>query len=206
MRKWLILVVVAGFISSCYLIINRPEKSDALTILSIEQTDSRLITDSQETIDIPLYFSKDNSFFIDKDNISYISISDVYNTLEVNIKAIVKKPGTYNYNDTDFYLYVFSLDFSNLSMTDVNMNLSNTSLNISYVNDVKYSFSIGDKNLYFSQVNENSYLSYSNLYAIYNSYADNYINGIVIKFENLPEKEIDINCIDINVDKFNLDI
>ncbi len=207
MKKYIVGALMIYFLIALGLFAFVKDKPDSITILSKKSNYSRILTDNEETIDIPLYFSVDNSFFTSSENIDSVSIHDEFNEIGLKISKITNTKETYEFKQKLYDLFIFSFISKDIEISDIEMKFVNAFLSLTYENDVSYDFSIGDIDLNFKEIANDGYLDLTRLYGVVNQNADgDFLAGIVLGLDNIDDKNITISNIDTGIEDIILDL
>ena len=204
MRKVFTLLVVGFMIVGFLLIYYTDKPTTKVNILSINKHYTRLITNDEETLSIPLYFSSDKSFLTETSAIDSCFLKNDYNRLEVDISEIRYGEAYYDNNQL-FYMYLFDITFNSLTIDLID--IENATFEINYLNEDTINLSIGDVFLRFSEITTNEELDIFRMYTIVNNNDEfDYVSGLIIGLENLCESDIYINTINIGSSLITVDL
>ncbi|MCK4551898.1 MAG: hypothetical protein KAU02_03195 [Tenericutes bacterium] len=195
MRKVFSFIVIGFIVVGFLLIYYIEEPITQVNILSIDKHYTRLITTDEETLSIPLYFSSDKSFLTEASAIDSCFFKNDYNRFQVDISEIRYGEAYYD-NDQLFYLYLFDISFNSLSIDLID--IEEATFEINYLNGDTLNLSIGDIFLRFSEITTGLDIDIYRMYTVVNSTDEiDYVCGLVIGLENLSNKDIYINSIEI---------
>ncbi|MFA7076661.1 MAG: hypothetical protein WC152_08380 [Candidatus Izemoplasmatales bacterium] len=196
------LYIVIGII----LIIVIKPKNVNVNFFTIKQNYSRLMTENESLV-FGFFIDQNSSFITDKDNIVNASLTNNINKIAVNISNIEQIAENIEYKEKLYYQYNLTIDFSEIYVNEFELNLVDAFLELSYINGDTLSLALGDIFLSFGDIECNNYLDYSNIYGLVNNINDElYLTALIIKFENLSDKEIIINQITTNNNMIEFDL
>lgn len=204
MRKGFILSVGLFIALAVGLVLLDESTFDEVSILSIEQNYSRLITSEEESLSFPVYISTDDSFLTSIESIEKTYLENEFNQLEVNLIAITNMDYVEKLDGYTYQLFLYEINFAYLSLNSIV--IDDAKLKIIYINNQEITIRLGDISLSFGDVVGSSYFDIERVYAT-TSYLNNleYVSGIVIGFNNLTMLDISINEINIGSKQVFLD-
>jgi len=198
-----IIILIIGVLVSIYLIKN---KYDKVEILSLKQEYNLIFENSEDTINIPLYFKRDNSYLSRNSQIESVSLSNSSTTLKGKLRSVTTG-STATYKDNTYYEFIFSVSFPLYDDFSEPLFLSDCNFNIKYQNGNTLSFDIGNVNVLFNtNINNRSDIKIVSLSAVTNE-VNNILTivGINISLNNISNKEVILNSIKINNKYYELD-
>lgn len=142
-------------------------KYRSFNILSIEREYNKVITDSEDTLKIPLYLEKKDSFLTDKKRVTKVSFSSDDYKLETNIISI-ENTSRIEYKDKKYYEFYYEVSFLSYDSFSEPIFLENAYMNISYDNGNQMSYKIGNMNLYFNSDITDTNLTITDLSSVCN--------------------------------------
>ncbi len=199
MKKVFFLLIMLYLLLGAILIILSDEKPKQVEIITFSQNYYRLLN-NQESIDIPIFVSSDQTFFTNDSNISEAYIISQDYEIKVNIKNIRNTKTLISYNNQDYNFYYLEITFDNINMIDTSINLRNALLEIIYTNEVVFQFEIGNLDLLFKEIISSNHLDLMHLFGIINEDSNNnlLLKAICLRFDNLTNQDIFIESININ--------
>ena len=124
-------------------------KYDDVDILSVRKEYNHIFQSKTDTLNIPIYIGKRNTFLSNFNEIESTSISSSDYTLSSSLEAIAVG-STLFYNNDKYYEYIYHLSFSLYDDFDEPIFLNDGLFNITYKNGNKLSFEIGNLALLFN--------------------------------------------------------
>ncbi len=206
MKKYFLIVLAGYIIVAGGLALFVKEKPSEISVLSKEMVYSRIMTDPSETIDIPIYFSYKDSFMTEMTNIDKVMLSSKRDEVALTPVNIDERESEI-YAGKEYTFYIFSFQVDNPVVDDVKLTFPGATLEIIYKNEVEMDLSIGDVNLLFDGIENNSHMEMSRMYATTGIEAGvEYVSGVVISFDVHTEQAVDITDIEVNCENARLDI
>jgi hypothetical protein len=198
------LTVIFGFIliSSVIVYYFADDVDQEIHILSIKKDYARVLTE-EEVIDIPIYLTSNQSFITSINNITQTMIISEQDQMSVEISDIVLQDHRVIYDTKEYYLFHFSVDFSNLYSKNLSLDMPSAKLKINYDNEEEFSFDLGDVQILFHDFEQNNHIDFNRMYA---TYKQGSISSIVLDIENKTSQHIQIKNIETlnHKMKFNL--
>jgi len=197
-----LLLIIIGILVSIYLIKN---KYDKVEILSLKQEYNIVYSSNLDTINIPLYFKRDNSYLSRNSQIDSVSLSNENTILKANLKSITTGQVA-NYKEDTFYEFIFSLSFPYYDDFNEPIFISDCEFNIKYKNGNTLSFEIGNVNVLFNtNIKNNGDINLVSLSAVTNEVDSNLtIVGINLSLVNELDRKIKLDTIKINNKNYEL--
>jgi hypothetical protein len=192
--KKVFFIIIGGYllIGAIILMISEDNHSRVIDILSIKKPYARLLTED-ETIDIPIYYTEDQSFLTEVDLINRAYISSDMDEVEIEVIDIKNQSESIQYDEKIYYKYYIEISMQALYNKGLKLNLMNAILNIDYDNDVKMGFDIGDMVVLFEDLNQPNQIDFNRMYGIYD---DEAITGIYLSLMNKTGESIELTSID----------
>ena len=202
--KKIFFIVIALYltISGLIILLKGKDNIDFVDILSIKKDYARIITEN-ETIDIPVYLSSEESFFTTIDNVIGARIEADLNEVEIEITEISNQKQVVTYQEKRYFLYYFTIGFSGVSTPGLKLDFNNANICVTYNNDEILELELGDLNILFHEIKGSNHLNYSKMYSIHDQ---NAIIGIYIDFINKTGQDINLLSIDVLNDKMFLNL
>ncbi|QWB99328.1 hypothetical protein KHQ88_03970 [Mycoplasmatota bacterium] len=191
-RIFIIFIGLYIIVSTAVVFIVDHDLDKEIEILSIQKDYARMLTED-ETIDIPIYISKEKSFFTSVDNIIDAKILSESDEISIEIKEIKKEEKTVFYLDKEYYIYYFMLDLNSVFTLNLKLDFKDALLFLKYNNEEELTLDIGHINIMFSDVYHFNHIDYTRLYSINHM---NSIVGIYIELVNKTGETVFINHID----------
>lgn len=204
--KKVFFIIIFGYLAiGAIVIFSFKEKPEVINYFSIENNYSRLLT-TNEVLSIPIYFSDNKNFLIDSNNVSNVSLKNDIIEVAVDIKAI-NYESTMTYKNKTFYQYSFLIEFSKITIDNLEMEMLDAKLLITYKNSEILEIEIGNLFLNFGDVQGSDHIDLRYLSGIVNEIDDKkYLVGIIIKVDNFTTQPIQIKSISTNVSKMAFSI
>ena len=172
-NKIITLSIFVLFIASGIFVIAVYQKYQAISVLSLKREYNAILTSDDDTISIPLYFEKNNSFLSKKEQVESTCISnDSYKY--VSYLEDVIKDGTVNYQDKTYYGFSFVISFRSYNDSLSPVFIENGRFTVNYKNGDSMVYSIGNLSLTFAN---SSAISNSDLYLLKLSSVNNEVKG-----------------------------
>lgn len=199
-------IIIGGYIliGAIIIMISENDHNSVIDILSIKKPYARLLTED-ETIDIPIYYTEDQSFLTEVDLIDRAYISSDRDEVEVEVIDIKNQLESIQYDEKIYHKYYIEISMQALYNKGLKLNLKDATLNIDYNNDVKMGYKIGDMIVLFDDLNQPNQIDFNRMYGIYD---DEAITGIYLSLMNKTGESIELTSIDclsqdikINLDK-----
>ncbi|MBP5342885.1 hypothetical protein J6Y73_03050 [bacterium] len=186
-----------------YLLVN---KFDDVDILSVKKEYNRVFESSEDTLDIPIYIGKRNTFLSNYKEIESTSISSNNIQLKASLSQI-EVGCTLIYNRNKYYEYIYHLSFDSYDSFQEPLFMSDGLFNITYKNGNRLSFRIGNLSLFFnSNLNTRKDIFFSRLQAVTNEIEGiETIVGVNISIKNNTDSSIHIKSISIKNEHYDLD-
>ncbi len=124
-------------------------KYKSFSILSIKKEYNLVVEDENDTLSIPLYLEKTNSFISSLKEVSSVSISNDEYIFKGKLKDISKEDYVI-YNDSKYYEYDYVISFLSYDSFGEPIFIENAKFNILYNNSEKLSFDIGNMCIFFN--------------------------------------------------------
>ncbi|MFW5847708.1 MAG: hypothetical protein ACOCVF_02200 [bacterium] len=196
-KTFLIIITTYILITAIIIIVKDKDIINEINILTVKKAYSRIIT-PEEVIDIPIFFSEENNFLIDKDNIIDARIKDEHNEVEINIEKIENAYQKTTYENISYFMFYYQIKFNQFAINNLQLNLENSYLEIIYQNETNLQLEIGDLNLLFTSINNHNHIDFTRMYSITN-YENNHnvVKAIYLELENLTGNNIYINSISL---------
>lgn len=207
MKKFFLLALGIYMLVAFGLIIFTKEKANEISILSKTMTYSRIITKSDETIEFPLYFSQEDSFLTVLGNIDVARLTSDTNEISLIPVDITPKETDIKYKDKTYILYMFAFKIEDFNLQDINLEFKEAYLNLTYKNEVKFNFDIGEVNILFNEIINPSHIEMTRMYATVDN-SDNleYVSGIVIGIKKHTVDNVVITKLNTFLGDSNLDL
>ncbi|MCB9498657.1 MAG: hypothetical protein H6687_02075 [Bacillales bacterium] len=192
MKKKILLLCVAlilfSTIASFSILIYK--KYDQVEIISLKREYNCVLSDT-ETLSIPLYFSKNNSFLTNKKQIESISIINNDNGF-ISYLEDLKEGDKLTYKNQKYYEFIFILSFKSYEDFSDPVYIKDAKIKITYKNGVIENFLIGNANILFnSNISDNNDFSVLKLSAVTNTIDEmETIVGINLALLNNTENDI----------------
>ncbi|MBU1144268.1 MAG: hypothetical protein KJ971_00225 [Firmicutes bacterium] len=207
MKKVVFLLLISYILFSVTLFITHKQEATSVSILSLKEQHSRVITSQEELFDVFIYFDQTNSFFTDIQNVENCELVDEFELITVKLFSIVDTNEIVTYENKNYTTYQFNLSFEQLYSENASFEFENASLNIYYSNDVLVTLEIGNVNLLFDEVSNFMHLDIQRLYGVFNEIEQvEYLMGIVLNLEAISPGIIEIKKIECNVISIHLDL
>jgi len=191
------IAIVAGFILISVILLSfEKELSNEISILTFSSNYSRLITQDQEIVSIPVYLNSDRSFLTTIEAVESASLDANQNILETEIVDIRYSEYSDYLEGDEYFLYYFDLIFPNSNITNYFIELDNAYLDVIYENGDLISLEVGELNLRFSDIDSPGYIEMYRMYALTDDETGSTC-GIVIGLRNKTISEITVNRIDV---------
>lgn len=199
--KKIFFIIIFGYLAiGAIVIFSFKEKTDVINYFSIENNYSRLLT-TNEVLSIPIFFSDNKNFLIDSNNISSVSLKNDIFEVAVDIKAI-KYDSTIVYLNKTYYQYSFLIEFSKITIDNLEMEMLDAKLLITYKNSEILEIEVGNLFLNFGDVQASDHIDLRYLSGIVNEIdGKKYLVGIILKVDNFTTQPIQIKSISTNVSK-----
>jgi hypothetical protein len=134
-------------------------------ILSVRESRSRLITSPDETVDIPLYFSREDTFFIEPRWVRTARLTDGEEEMAVSLD-IIDTQETTPYQKRSYFLYRFRIGFRGIDADGMRLDWDSARLIVDYENEKTLSVEIGDLSLVFFHGDNPPHLDFFRLYPV----------------------------------------
>ena len=206
MKKIIFGIILVFILFSAVMIIIDEEKTDVIEYFTLKQNFSRIINDD-ESLDVSVFIDNDESFLTDRESITSARIISEMTELSVNVRHIEKVDEGLLFDEKLYSLYTFSLEFSDVSLSDIDLEFLNSELEISYQNGDTIVLYLGNVWLSFKDIEVNNHFDISHMYAI-TDYLDDerVITALVIRFDKYADQNIVISDIDAKNQVFGLDL
>lgn len=193
MKKWVLIIIGLYFVFAIILILTAPKKSDSVKILVRKQSYSQVITSKEETFDILIYISDNQTFLTEIQTINDARIISDDSELQISIKAIDDLLLTTKYQDTEYHCFRMRFDVSNYASEGLELIFSQAKLAIGYKNYETVVLEIGKVFLYWKTIDKNPDFDFYRLSGVYGHYQEaEMLQGIAIGFDQFIENEIQI--------------
>lgn len=203
-RLWVVVVLYLAV--AAVMIVLAPEQDGNITLMVVEQLYSRVITNPEETLEIPLYATLKNSFFTDQDLIRSVRIWSDENEIDVEIEAIHDQGQSVEYEGTSYFVFMIELSLDAFAGSQMEIHLPKSILEISYENDIVMTLEIGEVSLYFNAVDLDQDFDFFRLSGLYSDREDSpELEGILIGFDQFKAHDILFEAIGIGSDQILLD-
>ena len=143
MKKILFGIVIIFILFSIIMIIIDENNEDVINYFTLKQNYSRIISDG-EVLDISVFIDCDKTFLTDKASITSASIISEMTELSVNVRNVEKVDEGLLFEEKLYNLYAFSLEFSDISMSDIDLEFLDSKLEVNYLNGETFDFYIGN--------------------------------------------------------------
>ncbi len=205
-EKLIVILIISTIVFSIVMLSVFLKKYDDVDILSLRKEYNLVLNNKNDTIDIPLYIGKRNTFLSNYNEVESVSITNDSYAFTGFLKAIEMGP-TIRYNENKFYEYVFHLSFESYDEFVEPVFMSDCLLNITYRNGNGLSYQIGNMNLYFNtQELINGGLLLKKLQAVTNEVDGiETIVGLNMTLYNDNDSDIKIKKIEIKNKHYELD-
>ncbi|PKK95553.1 MAG: hypothetical protein CVV60_00680 [Tenericutes bacterium HGW-Tenericutes-5] len=198
MKRVILLVVVLYIVVGTVLIFVIDEKKSTIKYFTVDLDYSRLMTDS-EKLTFSIFFNDNSNFLVDKNNITSIALRNYDTEISLDLISFTEVDSNLQYQDEMYFQYLIEVEFETINMQELELVIEDAFLDISYINSVDLSVSVGDLYLTFSSIEVDNYLDYVSLSGITELVEGNeYLAGVMIKFNNLTNGEIIVNDIYTN--------
>jgi hypothetical protein len=203
-RLWMVVVLYLAV--AALMIVLAPEQDGKITLMVVEQLYSRVITNLEETLEIPLYATLDNSFFTDEDLIRSVRIRSDENEIDLEIEAIHDQGQSVEYEGIPYFVYLIRLSLDAFAGSQMEIHLPEAILEITYENDIVMALGIGEVSLYFKAAELDQDFDFFRLSGLYSDRLDTpELEGILIGFDQFKAHDILIEAIGIGSDQILLD-
>lgn len=207
MRRIFVSVIAVFIIGAAILISLEYHWEKSISVITILQSYSRLITDPKEELSIPIHVSNPDSFLTDLESIDYASLLSDTNEIEVIISDIRETNQTENLDTSVYTLFYLDLQFAYEFVTDDFLDFIHARLTITYVNGDQLSLEVGDISLMFREIQESAHIDLFRLGAQRTDSDDgDYICGVYIGFQNQSGSDVTIRQVDIGFETILLDL
>jgi len=198
------IVLLIGILISIYLV---SKKYDDVNIISVNKEYNLVFNNKNDTLNIPVYFDRNDSFLTEIDEIDNVKIKN--DNIELIGRLLeVKKVSTIKYDNKKYYEYSFSLSFSSYDNYKEPVFMSDGILYIRYSNGDELNLKIGNLNVFFNTTSD-YYLNdliVTKLEAVTNEVKSiNTIVGLNFRIYNNTDKDISINTIKTKNKYYELD-
>jgi hypothetical protein len=206
MKKIVLGAILLFALFSIIMIILDEDKKDLVNYFTLKQNFSRIISEG-ENFDVSVFIDSDESFLTDRESITSARIVSEMTELSVDIEKIEKVDDNLLFEEKLYNLYVFSLEFSDVSLNDIDLEFLNSELEVSYVNGDEIEFYLGNIWLSFKNIEVNNHFDISHMYAITDYVTDErVITALVLKFDKYVDQTITISDINSMNKVFGLDL
>jgi hypothetical protein len=169
---------------------------DELIIVTIPQTEARLITSEAERMEIDVFVNTSHSFLTEKTNITSVKIRDSSHELAVVIHDI-KHLGPAIICEETLEHFQMILSFETLYPQGMSIKFVDATLRLLYDNQAEFHLAIGNITLMFADVSQEVYLDFSRLYGVTMMNETKHImTGIHLEFRVSALGEVVIESID----------
>jgi len=193
MRRWFFLAIGVFIVGGFILVWSFPEKENTVELLTVAKPYARVITNQDETISIPVYFSSTDSFLLEPEAIDKASIQTDTTQLSVTILAIQEKNHQEKYMGQLYNEFQYEIGFDYQMNSEEVFSLKQAILSITYINGETIELKIGDLYLMFHEVAYNEHLELYRMFAMTQVFNGlEYTSGVVIGLNNLTDSSIQI--------------
>lgn len=206
MKKIIFFAVGLYIVIGTVLIFVIDEKKNEIKYFTVDLDYSRLMTDS-ESLTFSIFFNDNTNFLVDENNVSSIALRNYDTEISLDLISFTEVDSNLQYKDELYFQYLVEVKFETVNMVGLNLVIEDAFLDISYINSESISVSVGDLYLTFSSLKIDNYLDYKSLSGLTEVIqGKEYLAGVMIKFNNLTNREIIISDIYTNNEKigFNL--
>ena len=141
----IVLVLLFGFI----MIYTLTTKYDDVELLSVRKEYNLVFNKKDETIGIPLYLDKKDTFLSKKEEVSQVYLSNEDSKFISYLNSI-ETGCELEYNNKRYYEYIYYISFNSYDDFIEPIFMPDAKLNILYNNNEKVSIGIGNMSLYFN--------------------------------------------------------
>ena len=207
MRKVFFGLLFVFIIATIILLSLNESPKDTVSLLTIYQDYSRIISKKDEIISIPVYVDYLDSFLLTPEAITSAYLIDNLNTLEVNIENIRKTEEVDKLNEETYYLFNIDIKFPYNLESEQLISLNNCKLEINYINDESIDLEIGNMYLMFKQIEENNQISLYRMFSLTDFYnGKEYISAVLLGLTNITKDDLKIISIENNIPTMNFDL
>lgn len=206
MKRWFFIVIGIYLIITLAFICFHQEMPDEVIIITIPQTEARLITSEAERMEIDVFVNTSQSFLTEKTNITSVKIVDSSQELAVAIHDITHLGPAIICEETLEHFQLI-LSFEMLYPHGVTMRFIDATLRLLYENQAEFQLAIGNITLMFADVSQEAYLDFSRLYGVTMMDETKHImTGIHIEFRVSALAELVVESIDPLLEGVSFDL
>jgi len=146
---------------------------------------------------VNIYVNNKKSYFIDKGQVSDCYIQNNEDTIDLELIKIHNTNETVNYNNTEFYNFIFTYKLKYDSSSNSTWKMKDINLYMRYNNTKEYNLKIGDLTIN-TLSNNDDVITISNikpLTILINN--NNYLTGLIIGLRTVDDESINIQKISI---------
>jgi len=206
MKRVIYFVIIVYLIVGALILIFLEEKSDKINYFTIDMDYSRMMS-SEETLSFSLFIDNNQNFLIDKNNITSVALSNAEMEISVSLLDLFEAENNIEYQNKLYYQFIIEVGFDEVSLAGLDLAIEEAFLNINYINGEMLKVSIGDLYLTFKEIEIDNYLDYVSLSCLTEIVEEQeYVGGVVIKFNNLTNQDIEIIDVTSNNRKIGFSI
>jgi hypothetical protein len=198
MKKAIWIILVLYFATAIVLVATAEAPAESVTILSVPQEYSRLISRPEETLGVLLFYDQEGTFLTEISNIRSARIFGEDGELAVSIETIEELGEKVEFQSGLYFSYRFDVGFAAIAESDLSISFREATLEIIYENGRTFSFLLGNLNLTFNDLEGVSHLGLTRLYGIINPIdGEDSLAGFVIGLEKMVTSEVSMTDVSI---------
>jgi|GEM_PF-2670355 len=201
MKRWFLIAFGAYMLLFAAMFLITGNTSKSVTILSVRETQSRLIDADEDSLDLGFYISDSDTFITDQTNIVGSSLKGNSSEMAVEVAGISIDMEPVRYRTETFFPIRLTINFQEVRIPGSEVVFADAALVLEYRNGASFDLELGNLTLLFSDVTSPLHFDFNRLYAVMgDTEGRDYVAGIVIGMDCFTLGEIEIDRIDCGIE------